>query len=129
MTDRRFGIVIFAVSVLADAAVGDDVPAPAETPCKVIVHGRTSTLDSIVIKKVGQNIPKIYHGQHACKNTPGFDWYVSQHYALKSNVGDDLAREFLTLAELAHPHYVEVIGREPLDMDDTRLAFVHATDL
>jgi hypothetical protein len=35
----------------------------------------------------------------------------------------------LTIAELAHPHYVEVIGREPLDLDDTRLAVIQATDL
>src|SRR5262249_44407202 len=93
-------------------ARADEVPAPAETPCRVIVHGRTSTLQSIVVKKVGQQIPRIFHGQHTCKNTPGFDWYISQHYALKANVGDELAKEFLTLAELAYPHYVEIIGRE-----------------
>jgi hypothetical protein len=95
----------------------------------VVVHGRTSTLENIVIKKVGQNVPRVFHGEHTCKNTPGFDWYVSQHYALKANVGDDLARELLTIAELAHPHYVQVIGREPADLEDRRLALVHATDL
>jgi hypothetical protein len=129
MNRRHFLLAVVTAAFTIIRAHADDVPAPADTPCKVIVHGRTSTLDNIVVKKVGQNIPKIYHGQHACKNTPDFDWYVSQHYALKCNVGDDLAREYLTLAELAHPHYVEVIGGEPLDLDDTRLAFVHATDL
>ncbi len=125
----RLSLAFVAVCSFAGLARADDVPPPSETPCKITVHGRTSTLESIVIKKVGQNIPRIYHGEHTCKNTPGFDWYVSQHYALKANVGDDLARELLTLAELAHPHYVEVIGKEPADLDDTRLALVHATDL
>jgi hypothetical protein len=110
-------------------AAADEVPPPSKTPCHVIVHGRTSTLKSIVVKKVGQQVPRVFHGQHTCKNTPGFDWYVSQHYALKANVGDDLAKEFLTQVELAYPHYVEIIGREPPGIEDTRLAFVHATDL
>jgi hypothetical protein len=119
-------ISVFRVHSLAAA---DEVPTPSQTPCHVIVHGRTSTLKSIVVKKVGQHIPRIFHGQHTCKNTPGFDWYVSQHYALKANVGDELAKEFLTQVELAYPHYVEIIGREPSGIEDTRLAFVHATDL
>ncbi|MGD0089476.1 MAG: hypothetical protein ABSE73_06105 [Planctomycetota bacterium] len=95
----------------------------------MLVSGRTSTLKSIVTKKVGQNIPKIFGGQHSCKNTPGFDWYVSQHYALKANVGDKLAEHFLILAELAYPHYVEVIGCEPYGIETTRMAFTHATTL
>ncbi len=72
--------------------------------------------------------PKIYHGKHTCHNTPGFDWYVTQHYALKANVGDKLAEHFLTLAELAYPHYVEVIGSEPPNRATTRMVIVHAKD-
>lgn len=114
---------------LAICAEPEAAPPPAATPCEVIVSGRTSTLKSIVVRKTGQTVPKISHGEHTCGNTPGFDWYVSQHYALKANVGDELAELFLTLAELAYPHYVEVIGREPPDIETTRMAFIHATNL
>lgn len=121
--------LVAAILLAASTTRGDDVPPPSATPCEVIVNGRTSTLKSIVIKKVGQNVPKIYHVKHTCGNTPGFDWYVSQHYALRGNVGDQLAREFLVLAELAYPHYVEIIGSEPPDIETTRLTITHATDL
>ncbi len=120
---------VLTLLVFLSSAKAEEVPPPSQTPCKVIVHGRTSTLDSIVVKKVGQNVPRIYRGPHVCKNSAGFDWYVSQHFALKSNVGDELAREFLVLAELAYPHYVEVIGQEPPGIEETRLAMVHATNL
>ncbi len=122
-------IVVSFPGWLVLTARAEEVAPPAQTPCQVIVHSRTSTLQSIVVQKVGQNIPRIYCGPRACKNTAGFDWYVSQHFALKANIGDELAREFLILAELAYPHYVEVIGREPPGIDQTRLALVHATDL
>ena len=127
-------LLVFAAMAALWIAAGlparaDDVPPPSETPCSVVVSGRTSTLKSIVIKKVGQSIPTIYHGKFTCKNTPGFDWYVSQHFALKANVGDALADRFLTLAELAYPHYVEVFGREPDGIATTRLCMVHATDI
>jgi hypothetical protein len=129
----KIGLLIIALgSAIAfpnPSTRADEVPPPAETPCEVIVSGHTSTLRSIVIKKVGQNVPRIYHGGSAGCNSTGFDWYVSQHYALKANIGDDLAREFLTLAELAYPHYVEIIGAEPKDMETTRMAFIHAKDL
>ncbi|MCY3020215.1 MAG: hypothetical protein NTW87_14450 [Planctomycetota bacterium] len=126
---RRPFLAFIGGLILAFLALAEDVHPPSETPCEVIVSGRTSILKSIVIKKVGQNIPKIYHGEFTCKNAPGFDWYVSQHYALRANVGDKLAEQFLTLAELAYPQYVEVIGREPYDIETTRLPFVHATNL
>jgi hypothetical protein len=117
------------IAFLIPSTRADDVPPPAQTPCEVIVSGHTSTLRSIVIKKVGQNVPKIFHGENTGCNSTGFDWYVSQHYALKANIGDDLAREFLTLAELAYPHYVEIIGAEPKNIETTRMAFIHAKDI
>jgi len=106
-----------------------EVPSPSATPCEVIVSGQTATLKSIVIKKVGQDVPAVFHGRGTCKNTPGFEWYVSQHYALKASVGDKLAERFLTLAELAHPFYVQVIGGEPNGIETTRMAIIHAKDL
>jgi hypothetical protein len=95
----------------------------------VVVNGNTSTLKSIVVKKVSQNVPKIYHAKNPGCNSVGFDWYVSRHFALKANIGDDLAREFLVLAELAYPHCVEIIGAEPKDIETTRMAIIHAKDI
>ncbi|MDP6359553.1 MAG: hypothetical protein QF473_30810, partial [Planctomycetota bacterium] len=48
-----------------------DVPPPLETPVEVIVSGRTSTLKSITIVKVGQKVPRTYAGKKM-NNTPGF---------------------------------------------------------
>lgn len=127
---KLLALAACALACLAGHWLGaEEAPPPAETPCEVIVSGRTSTLKSIVVRKAGQNVPRIYHGEYTCQNTPGFDWYVSQHYALKANVGDELAEHFLTLAELAYPHCVEIIGREPYGIETTRMAFVHATNL
>jgi hypothetical protein len=130
MERTRKIITLASILVLSNPSLrADDVPAPSETTCEVIVSGSSSTLKSIVVKKVGQNVPKIYHAKNPGCNSAGFDWYVSRHFALKANVGDDLAREFLILAELAYPHYVEIIGAEPKDIETTRMAFIHAKDL
>jgi hypothetical protein len=113
-------------AVLTAAAARGEIPPPAETPARMIVSGRTSTAVDIKTVKVGQDIPKTYAGVKI-HNTPGFDFYVSQHYALKSNMGDDYAGQMLEIAELAYPHAVALVGREPPD-PDTRMYFVCAND-
>ena len=122
-------VVLLFLALLSVRRAEGAVPPPSETPCEVIVNGRTSTLKSIVIRKVGKEVPKIFRGEKTAGNTPGFEWYVSQHYALKADVGDDKARHFLTLSELAYPHFVHVIGREPPGIGTTRMAFVHASSI
>lgn len=102
------------------------VPSPAETPAEVVVSGRTSTLKAMTIVKVGTLIPKTYAGA-LMKNTPGFVWYVSRHYALKANIPEEDAIEYLMLSELAYPHYVWVVGREPYDIQNTRMAIVYGS--
>jgi len=115
--------------LIAGKACGQQgVPGPEETPVEVIVSGRTSTLKSIRIVEVGQNIPKTFAGGNV-KNTEGFRWYVSRHYALKSNVDDKFSRHILTIAELAYPHYRWVMGREPEGIETTRMALVYAKNL
>jgi len=104
------------------------VPPPSETPVEVIVSGRTSTLGHITIVEVGQEIPKNHAGD-LISNTPGFRWYVSRHYALKTNLSDEDARYYLTVSELAYPHYVWIFGQEPPEMETTRMALVYAKTL
>ncbi len=124
-------IVVMALS-LASACVsatcaGDGVPAPAQTPVEIVVSGRTSTLKSITIHKVGQTIPETFSGKRV-KNTEGFTWYVSRHYALKTNHSEERARHYLSLLELAFPHYVQLFGRELPDLDRKRMAVIYAKD-
>ena len=101
------------------------VPPPAETPAKVIVSGRTSTAVEIKIVKVGQQLPKTTAGKRIA-NTPNFEWYVSQHFALKSAMGEDFSREMLEISELALPHWIALTGLEPPDQDTTRMPIVYA---
>ena len=101
----------------------DKVPAPAETPCEVIVSGRTSTLKSIKVVNIGQQIPRTFSGK-LVRNTPGFTWYVSEHYALKTDFPAKTARLHLTLLELAYPHYVALFGREIPAIGEKRMACI-----
>jgi hypothetical protein len=67
------------------------IPTPAETPAKVIVNGRSSTAQSILIRDLGERIPPTFSADRL-KNTEGFTWYVSQHYALKTDFPAERAK-------------------------------------
>ena len=103
------------------------IPTPGETPATVIVNGRTSTAQSILIRDLGDRIPPTFSGDRL-KNTEDFTWYVSQHYALKTDFPAEKAKHYLTLLELAYPHLVEMFGREPTGIDQKRMAIVYARD-
>ncbi len=100
------------------------VPAPAETAVEVIVSGETSTLKNIKIVHVGQLIPKTYSCDRV-GNTPGFTWYVSRHYALKTDFSNKQAHEYLILLELAYPHYRELFGTDLPDLDEKRMCCIY----
>jgi hypothetical protein len=114
--------ILLAPSLPAEEAV----PPPAKTPARVIVSGRTSTFDKVQTAAVGAQIPRTFSGDRV-KNTPGFSWYVSQHYALKTDYPAERARAYLELLELAYPHYVEQFGREPEGLAEKRMAVVYAS--
>jgi hypothetical protein len=103
------------------------VPRPSETPARIIVSGRTSTAVDIKIVKVGQHVPKLLPRQQGkVANTPGFTWYVSRHYALKSQMPEKFSRHILMISELAYPHIVRAAGFEPAGIEDARMAIVYA---
>jgi sialate O-acetylesterase len=114
------------VAAVAPAADVPTVPRPADLPARIIVSGRTSTAVEVPVALTDQQIPPTSAGQ-PLTNTAGFRWWVSQHYALKTDYGDDTARLYLTLLELAYPHYVEMLGPAPADGDAARLAVVYGT--
>ena len=126
MFPRWIWLACIASWVGAAPAVAS-VPAPAETPCDVIVSGRTSTLRGITVVGVGQEIPPTY--SPSVKNTPGMEWYVSRHYALKTDGDEAKARRYLGYAELAYPFHAWILGRTPPDQDRLRMPFVLAANL
>jgi hypothetical protein len=98
-------------------------PPPSRTPVELVVSGRTSTLRSIVVEDVGDAIPATF--ARNVPNVEGFRWYVSRHYALQTDYDAERARHWLSLLELAYPHYVELFGREPDGIGEKRLAVVY----
>ncbi len=103
-----------------------EVPPPQETPAKIIVSGRTSTAKDITIVAVGQEVPWTFSGSRV-GNTTGFSWYVSQHYAFKTDYPEERARYYLELLELAYPHYVDIFGREPEGIETKRMTVVYGS--
>lgn len=102
------------------------VPLPIEMAVDVIVSGRVSTLNHIDIANVGKLIPATY-SEGKIANTPGFDWWVSRHFALKSDLSEDKIRLYLELLEMSYPHYIEAFGAEPPNNDVQRIAVVYAS--
>ena len=119
-------LILLPVFLFLGVASHGEVPPPSATPAKIVVSGPTSTAIDIKIVKVDQQIPKTYAGK-LIHNTPGFQFYVSQHYALKSSRDENYSRMMLEVAELAYPHWVALVGAEPPD-PDTRMYFVCASD-
>ncbi len=91
---------------------------------EIIVSGLTSTAKNIPIVNVGNNIPKTF-SRDTVRNTPGFTWYVSEHYALKSDFSAKESEEFLIMLELAFPHYVALFGRHIPGLDKKRMCAVY----
>ncbi len=104
------------------------VPPPSETPAKVVVSGRTSTAIDIKVVKTGQEIPLTCAGKKIA-NTPGFEWYVSEHYALKSQMDEKFSQMMLEISELAFAHWEEMTGLIPPDLKTTRMCIVYAKNM
>lgn len=110
------------------ALAGAGAPAPADTPVEIVVSGRTSTLKSISIVKTGQDIPPNFSDGKVA-NTPGFEWWVSRHFACKTDMGETWARRCLTWSELALPHAAAVMGGRPEGLDRRRMVMVYGKSL
>ena len=111
---------------LAAAAARAAVPAPDKMAAQVTVSGRTSTAIKVDTAAAGQEIPRTFSGNKV-KNTPGFSWWVSRHWALKTDYAEDKARLYLTLLEMAYPHMVEAFGREVPGIGGKRMAVCYAS--
>ena len=106
--------------------VASVIPHPSTMSVDVTASGRVSTLNSIEVVKIGKNIPYTYSSGRV-NNTPGFDWYVSKHFALKSNRPEDQVLLYMELLESSFPHYIELFGMTPPDMENKRMAAVYGS--
>ncbi|MDB5330149.1 MAG: hypothetical protein JWP03_1300 [Phycisphaerales bacterium] len=114
------------VTLFGNLAIGAPVPAPAEQVAEVVVSGRTSTLVRVDVAAVGDVVPDTLAGERP-NNTPGFSWYVSRHYAMKTDGGQATARSLLELLEMVYPHYVHLFGGEPAGIETKRMAVVYGS--
>ena len=110
---------------LRPAAPGP-VPEPEALSVQVEMSGRTSCLAGLEIAAVGQRVPRTF-SRHLIGNTEGFGWYVSRHFALKTDLPVAQVRETLILLELALPQLEAVFGQPGAALADRRLAFVFAS--
>jgi hypothetical protein len=92
------------------------------------VNGRTSTAVDIKIVKVGQELPDTLSAPKI-KSIRGYDWYVSEHFALRSEVDEKQSRDYLVMSELAYPHFVWIFGGEPAGIETKRIALSFSKSL
>ncbi|NLN02147.1 MAG: hypothetical protein GX174_09640 [Lentisphaerae bacterium] len=102
------------------------IPAPAALAARVEMQGRTSRLIELEIAALGPQVPRTF-SRHLIGNTAGFDWYVSRHFALKTDLPQDQVRETLTLLELGLPQLEAIFGDTSAALADRRMAFVFAS--
>ncbi|MFT4929992.1 MAG: hypothetical protein ACI8WB_006127, partial [Phenylobacterium sp.] len=109
-----------------NATVSSIIPTPSELNVDIVATGRVSTLKHIDIVNVGKQIPYTY-SDGKITNSPGFNWWVSKHFALKSDRPTDQVKLYLELLEMSYPHYIELFGAEPANIDNQRIAAVYGS--
>ncbi|KTF13072.1 hypothetical protein [Pseudoalteromonas sp. H105] len=90
------------------------------------VQGYTSTLKSMDVKFLGKTIPYTY-SEGKIGNSRGYDWWVSKHFALKSDLPKEKVILYLELLEMAYPHYVALFGMAPPNIERQRIAVVYGS--
>jgi len=109
---------------IAQPSVSAIIPSPDQMRAKIKVEGRLSTLLEMDIRKVGRQIPYTYSAGKIA-NSPGYEWWVSKHFAIKSDLPEEKVKLYLELLEMSYPHYVELFGAEPANIENQRIAVVY----
>ena len=108
------------------------IPSPRGQSCDVLFEGRTARPDpegTIDICRLDAPtvVPDTY-SNGLIGQTDGFDWYVSAHFALKTDLDDREAAQALVLLETAWPLYESLFGAAPWRCGDgPRIAIVLAS--
>lgn len=99
---------------------------PAPLKADIAVNGYTSTLKDIDIKFLGKEVPYTY-SESKIANSRGYNWWISKHFALKSDLPEEKVRLYLELLEMSYPHYVALFGMEPPNIERQRIAVVYGS--
>lgn len=102
------------------------IPSPNEMRAEVHVSGRVSKLEHIDIQYLGKQIPATF-SSGKIHNSRGYDWWISKHFALKSDLPEHKVRLYLELLEMSYPHYVELFGMAPAGINKKRIAVVYGS--
>ena len=102
----------------------NSVPLPSEQQARIKVDQYVSTLERMDIAFVGKQIPYTY-SDGKITNSDGYHWWVSKHFALKTDLPQDKASLYLELLEMSYPHYVTLFGMEPPNIKRQRIAVVY----
>jgi hypothetical protein len=102
------------------------MPTPGEMRADITVKGRVSRLEHVDIQYLGKRIPYTY-SSNKIGNSQGYDWWVSKHFALKSDLPEEKVRLYLELLELSYPHYVALFGAKPPNIQRQRIAVVYGS--
>ncbi|WP_065978324.1 hypothetical protein [Pseudoalteromonas lipolytica] len=100
--------------------------APSNMQANITVQGHTSTLNNMDIEFLGKTIPYTY-SDGKIGNSRGYNWWVSKHFALKSDLPKEKVTLYLELLEMAYPHYVALFGMAPPNIERQRIAVVYGS--
>ena len=87
-------VPLVIVAIFSPSAAQDTVPSPSALRARVAVCGRTSTAIDVPIAACGTSVPPTFTGTKI-GNSEGFSWWVSQHYALRTDYAEARARHLL----------------------------------
>ncbi len=116
--------VLSTLLVISSCQESTQIPTPANMSAEVKVTGRLSKLIDLDIKYVGKKIPYTY-SKNKIANSPDYYWWVSKHFAIKSDLPEHKVKLYLELLELSYPHYVSLFGAEPANIENQRIAVVY----
>lgn len=119
-------LVFLVTPILLACQQLEGVPQPKDMVADIEVKGRLSKLIDMDIKHVGKTIPYTY-SHNKIANSPGYDWWVSKHFAIKSDLPEHKVKLYLELLELSYPHYVSLFGAEPANIEQQRIAVVYGS--
>ncbi len=121
----------FSLSAFADTEISYPryIPKQEDQRADIMLSGRTSSLQAVDIALPSKfPSPGMLYSGDFVGNTDGFRWFVSKHYALKTDLEEAEASEALTLLELAYPQLEALFGFRPPRSESLRMTMVLASD-
>ncbi len=102
-------------------------PAPEKQSAGIEYDGRLSRLTGRLDITHLTTLPENLYSGNFVGDSEGFDWYLSRHYAVKTDLDKDAAAEALTILELGYGQLKAIFGTEPPGSDKYRMPIVFAS--